>query len=89
MEWIKGLCGVCPAGCWIEAAIDDGRLVDIRPDKSYSLGTICHLGKHSQEIIYSEHRLKYPLKRSGPKGTFDFERRRCTINLHAVTERND
>lgn len=74
MEWKKGLCGVCPAGCWIEAAIDEGRLVDIRPDESHSLGTICHLGKHSPEIIYSEHRLKYPMKRSGPKGTYDFER---------------
>jgi len=74
MYWKKGLCGVCPAGCWIEAGIDDGKLVDIRPDNNHSLGTICRLGKHAPEIVYSEHRLKYPVKRSGPKGTYDFER---------------
>jgi cysteine desulfurase NifS len=74
MEWKRGLCGVCPAGCWIEAAKEDGRLVDIRPDKSHSLGMICRLGRHAPEIVYSEHRLKYPTKRSGPKGTYNFER---------------
>jgi cysteine desulfurase NifS len=74
MEWKKGLCGICPAGCWIEAAIDNGRMVDIRADSSHSLGTICRLGSHAPEIIYSEHRLKYPMKRSGPKGTYNFDR---------------
>jgi cysteine desulfurase NifS len=34
----------------------------------------CNLGKHSPEIVYSEHRLKYPLRRTGPKGTYQFER---------------
>ena len=74
MRWEKGLCGVCPAGCWIEAAIDKGRLVNIRLDSSHSLGTICRLGKHAPEIVYSRHRLKYPMRRSGPKGTYDFQR---------------
>jgi cysteine desulfurase NifS len=74
MNWEKGLCGVCPAGCWVEIAMENGRMVDIRPDKSHSLGTICRLGKHALEIVYSEHRLQYPMKRKGAKGTFDFER---------------
>jgi cysteine desulfurase NifS len=74
MEWNKGLCGVCPAGCWVEIAIDKGRIVDIRPDTGHSLGTICRLGEHAVEIVYSEHRLQYPMKRVGPKGSYDFER---------------
>jgi len=74
MEWKKGLCGVCPAGCWVEVAVSDGKMVDIREDTGHSLGTICRLGEHAPEIVYSEHRLKYPMKRSGPKGTYDFER---------------
>ncbi len=74
LEWRKGLCGVCPAGCWVEVALRDGRLVDIRPDKSHSLGTICRLGEHAPEIVYTEHRLKYPMRRLGPKGTYEFER---------------
>ena len=32
------------------------------------------LGEHSPDIIYSEHRLLYPLRRRGNKGSYDFER---------------
>jgi cysteine desulfurase NifS len=74
LQWQKGLCGICPAGCWVEVALRDGKLVDIRPDSSHSLGTICRLGKHAPEIVYSEHRLRYPMRRVGPKGTYEFER---------------
>jgi len=74
MEWKKGICGICPAGCWVEIAIDKGRMVDIRPDKGHSLGTICQLGEHAVEVVYSEHRLKHPMRRVGPKGSYDFER---------------
>ena len=72
--WKKGLCGICPAGCWVEVKLQNGRLVDIRADDSHPLGMICRRGEHAPEIIYSKHRLKYPMKRVGPKGTFEFER---------------
>jgi len=74
IEWKSGICGICPAGCWIEAGIENGKLVDIRADKTHPLGMICRRGEHAPEIIYSEHRLKYPMKRVGPKGTHKFER---------------
>ncbi|MFC1953762.1 IscS subfamily cysteine desulfurase [Chloroflexota bacterium] len=73
-RWQEAICGVCPAGCWVEVGLSDGRLVDIRQDKSNSLGMICRRGKHAPEIVYSGHRLKYPLKRVGSKGTYEFER---------------
>jgi len=73
-NWQGGLCGICPAGCWVEAGLKDGRLVDIRPDTSHTLGMICWRGQYAAEIVYSEHRLKYPLKRVGPKGSHEFER---------------
>ena len=73
LEWKKGICGICPAGCWIEAGMKDGKMVDIRPDKSHQLGMICRRGEHAPEIIYSENRLKYPMKRIGPKGSADPE----------------
>jgi len=71
---VKGLCGICPAGCWVEVRLENGRLLDIRPDSEQTLGMLCHRGKHSPEIVYSEHRLQYPLKRTGPKGVYQFER---------------
>ncbi len=75
LEWRKGLCGICPAGCWVEAGISNGKLVDIRPDASHTLGMICRRGNHAPEIVYSKHRLKYPMKRVGARGSYEFE---CT-----------
>lgn len=71
--WKKGLCGICPAGCWVEVRLENGRLTDIRADESHPLGMICRRGEHAPEIVYSPDRLKTPLKRKGPKGGFDFE----------------
>ncbi|MFQ5556439.1 MAG: hypothetical protein ACE5GB_02875, partial [Acidimicrobiales bacterium] len=42
--WTKGICGVCPAGCWVEVDVRDGVLHDIRPDESHPLGMICRRG---------------------------------------------
>jgi len=70
----KGICGICSAGCWIIADYDDkGNIINIRPDESSPMGITCKLGDHAADIIYSEHRIKTPLKRKGPKGTYDFE----------------
>jgi len=74
LEWKKGLCGICPAGCWVEVGLRNGELVDIRQDTSHTLGMICRRGQHAPEIIYSKHRLRYPMKRVGPKGYYEFER---------------
>ncbi|MFQ5638991.1 MAG: IscS subfamily cysteine desulfurase [bacterium] len=74
LEWQKGVCGICPAGCWVEVGLNHGKMVDIRQDTSHPLGMICRRGQHAPEIIYSERRLKYPMKRVGPKGALEFER---------------
>ncbi|UCD39348.1 MAG: IscS subfamily cysteine desulfurase [Fidelibacterota bacterium] len=74
MTWRKGLCGICPAGCWVEVGLKEGRLVGIRADTGHPLGMICRRGEHAAEIVYSDDRLRYPQKRVGAKGTFEFER---------------
>jgi len=74
ITWTKGICGICPAGCWVETAVRDGALVDIRQDTGHPLGMICRRGTHAPEIVHSEHRLRYPMKRVGPKGSHEFER---------------
>lgn len=74
LKWKQGICGICPAGCWVEVGMKDGQLVDIKQDTSHPLGMICRRGQHAPEIIYSEHRLKHPMKRVGPKGTHEFVR---------------
>ncbi len=74
LEWKPAICGICPAGCWVEVGMDNGTLADIRPDTGHPLGMICRRGQHAPEIVHSEHRLRYPMKRKGPKGTHEFER---------------
>jgi cysteine desulfurase NifS len=75
VTWKRGVCGICPAGCWVEVGLDDGgRLVDIRPERGEPLGMICRRGAHAPEIVYSEHRLRHPLRRVGAKGAHGFER---------------
>ncbi len=71
----RGLCGICPAGCWVEITLDaEGKIIEVDSDKESPMGMICNLGRHSPEIVYSPDRLLYPLKRKGPKGSYDFER---------------
>ena len=71
----RALCGICPAGCWIVVTYDqEGKIAAVRADEGSPFGITCRLGMHSPEIVYSENRLRHPLKRRGPKGTYDFER---------------
>ena len=72
--WKPAICGLCPAGCWVEVDIQDGRLTDIRADPGHPLGMICRRGEHAPEAVYSEHRLRHPMRRRGAKGSLDFER---------------
>lgn len=73
-DWKKAICGICPAGCWVEVAVADGRLVGIRADQGHPLGMICRRGEQAPAIVHSEHRLRHPLKRIGLRGTHEFER---------------
>ncbi len=70
----KGLCGTCPAGCGVEITLEEGRLHQIRPLEGHPLGIVCTRGIHSEEIIYSPDRLKFPMKRMGDRGTGKWER---------------
>ena len=71
----RAICGICAAGCWIIVTYDDdGKIQSVRADDTSSLGAICKVGENSPEIVYSKDRLLYPMKRKGPKGTYEFER---------------
>ncbi|MCK4754454.1 MAG: molybdopterin-dependent oxidoreductase, partial [Calditrichia bacterium] len=74
LNWKKAICGICPAGCWVQVGMENGKMVDIKADTGHPLGMICRRGEHAPEIIYSEHRIKHPMKRKGKKGTYEFDR---------------
>jgi anaerobic selenocysteine-containing dehydrogenase len=68
-----GLCGICPAGCWVTVTLGDGNIRSVRP-QDHPLGMICTNGAHSAEVVHDPDRLRHPLRRVGPKGTHEFER---------------
>lgn len=71
----RAVCGICPAGCWVNVKYDHiGKLSEVRADDSSPFGTVCRLGEHSADIVYSKDRLHYPMRRKGPKGSHNFER---------------
>ena len=81
------ICGICPAGCWVIVTYDaEGRLHKVRADKDSELGTLCKLGEHSADIVYSADRLHYPLRRKGQKGTYNFERITWDEAYDSITE---
>ncbi len=73
IEERNGLCGICPAGCWVTVTMEDGRIASVRP-QDHPLGMICTNGAHSAEIVHDPNRLRHPMRRVGPKGTYEFER---------------
>jgi cysteine desulfurase NifS len=71
----RAICGICSAGCWVRVTYDrEGKIDAVDSDEGSPLGKICRLGERAREIVYSPDRLLNPLRRKGPKGTFDFER---------------
>lgn len=77
MKSKQGICGLCfhSPGCGVIVHFDkDGRIDRLDPDPCAPAGRVlCPIAQSAKEIVYSETRLKTPLKRTGPKGSFEFE----------------
>ncbi len=71
----RGICGICSAGCWVRVTYDGaGRIAAVKPDETSPYGMLCRTGQAAPDVVYSSDRLQYPMRRKGPKGTFEFER---------------
>ncbi len=82
-----GICGICPAGCFIRAMFEDGEMRFVEPRPDHPLGMICTIGSHSADVVYDPARLKHPLRRVGPKGTHEFERVSWNEAFDVIEER--
>jgi len=73
----QGICGLCfhSPGCGVIAHLDEEeRIVRLEPDPGAPMGRVlCPIAQSVEEIVYSEERLRHPLKRVGHKGTYEFE----------------
>ncbi|MED3622551.1 molybdopterin oxidoreductase family protein [Neobacillus thermocopriae] len=66
----------CPDQCGLLLHKQDGKIVKVEgdPDHPVTRGYICNKVRNMTERIYDQNRLKYPLKRVGPKGAGQFSR---------------
>jgi anaerobic selenocysteine-containing dehydrogenase len=65
----------------------DGKIDKISPIKGHPIGVVCVRGVHSNEIVYSADRLKYPMLRVGEKGEGKFERMSWDEALDRIADR--
>ncbi|QQN66686.1 molybdopterin-dependent oxidoreductase [Bradyrhizobium diazoefficiens] len=67
-----GFCTLCRSRCGTINAVENGRLVAVRPNPAHPTGkAICPKGRAAPEIAHSARRLKTPLRRTSPKGAAD------------------
>ena len=68
---VRTFCRVCEPACGLVASVEEGRLVQLRPDRDHSItqGYACHKGLAGFDIHHDPDRLNHPLRRAGG-GTF-------------------
>lgn len=74
---VRGACPHdCPDTCAWQVNVEDGVATKLvgDPDHPFTRGGLCAKVNHYLERVYSPDRVLYPLRRTGPKGTGQFER---------------
>ncbi|MFZ7110877.1 MAG: molybdopterin-containing oxidoreductase family protein [Desulfatiglandales bacterium] len=71
-EKIKGYCSQCSCWCPTISIVEDGIFVEVREDGDHPLHCgLCPKGLAGPEMVYSHQRLRYPIRRTNPKGAPD------------------
>jgi anaerobic selenocysteine-containing dehydrogenase len=66
----RSICDMCCLGrCGIEVFVKNGRATRVQPFKDYPNGPLCVKGNSILSQLYHPDRLKYPMKRTSPKGS--------------------
>lgn len=74
---VRGACPQdCPDTCAFLYHVEDGNLVEVTGDPEHPMtqGGLCVKLKNFAEHHYNPDRIKYPMRRVGPKGSGQFER---------------
>ncbi len=83
-------CHVCPSHCSRKITVEDGMITDVdRDQKSGFPNEWCSFtrGRIIKEVCHHPDRLKYPLKRVGPRGSGQWERISWDEALDTIAER--
>lgn len=71
------VCSICTPGhhCGVDCYVKDRKIIRVEgtPDHPYNKGTLCAKGSALRNYIYSENRIRTPLRRTGARGDGTFE----------------
>ena len=69
---IPGFCALCRSRCGCISVVQDGRLVGVEPDPKHPTGqAICAKARAAPELVHHPERLRFPMRRTRPKGEGD------------------
>ena len=72
IEEKQGFCTLCRSRCGTINLVQGDSLIGVRPDPSHPTGkSMCMKGKAAPELVHSPHRLRFPMRRTRPKGDSD------------------
>jgi anaerobic selenocysteine-containing dehydrogenase len=80
----------CPSACALEVEVLEGGKIGRvygSEEQLYTAGVICAKVARYSERIHHPDRLTYPMKRSGPKGSGQFERISWDVALELIAEK--
>jgi len=80
----------CPDTCSLTVSVEDGRIVKVRGSDAapYTAGVICNkVAQDMGDFVHGPQRLLHPLRRTGSKGSGQFERISWTVALDTIHER--
>ena len=71
------LCDICNPGlhCGLELTVEEGKITGVRgtPGFPVSNGKLCVKGLATAQYVYREDRIQQPMRRTGPRGSGQFE----------------
>ena len=78
IEYKPSVCPLdCPDACSLSAIVENGKLIKVKGSKANPItdGVVCgKVSKYYPDFVHGKNRLTTPLRRTGKKGTGEFER---------------
>lgn len=68
LEIVHTYCAQSKSRCGVICTVRNGIFEKVEPDNTHPNGCICVKGTAGPQIVYSSQRLKYPMRRTRPKG---------------------
>ena len=69
---VRSYCAQCQSACPIICTVENGKLIKVSRDREHpNSSPLCPKGLAAPELVYNSQRLKYPVKRTRPKGDPD------------------